>query len=343
MDRHGQVDPNTPIIWDFDQISRIEARPVDEEQLIIRGGHFTTIAHSKVSTAYHARGMKIERSNVLVENLEHHVKGEGKDGPPYRGFIHISGCANVIVRDTIVTGRKTYYKIGSAGRRVPMGSYGISINSSVNVALINVTQSNDIMDRSRWGIIGTNFCKNLIYDGCELSRFDAHQGVTNATIRNSTLGHMGVKLTGFGTFLIENSTVHGSDFITLRPDYGSTWSGDIIIRNCRFVTNSNTRHTPTILDGRNDAQHDFGYICHMPTRLIIDGLEIEDGDAPDSYKGPIALGNFNSKYKPGAELPYPQVITQEVVYRNVETTSGQPLRLSENEELFSEVDFREVD
>lgn len=328
VDAHGRVDPKTPIIWDFEQISKIEALPVDQESLIIKGGHFTTIAHSTKSTDYHARGIGIRRSNVLVEGLEHHITAEGEDGPPYRGFLAVSNAANVVIRDCVLTGHKTYYKIGSAGRRVPMGSYDISINSSVNVALVRVTQTNDIMERKYWGIIGTNFCKNLVYDGCKLSRFDAHQGVTNATIRNSTLGHMGVKLTGFGEFLIENSTVQDNEFITLRPDYGSTWNGKIVIRDCRFITNA---RTPAIIAGSNDGRHDFGYTCHLPTQVLIDGLRIEDGK---NSKGPVIFGNFNPGYKEGAKLPHPQVVTRQVAYRRVTTTSGKELLLSENKALF---------
>lgn len=45
VDAKGQVDPNTPIIWDFDQITKIEARPLDVRPLAIRGGRFTTIAN----------------------------------------------------------------------------------------------------------------------------------------------------------------------------------------------------------------------------------------------------------------------------------------------------------
>jgi len=248
VDHRGNVDPDTPIIWNFKQLTSLVAMPMDRSPLTLRGGIFTTIANSTESTKYHARGMAIRRSNVVVDKLQHHITGEGKHGPPYRGFINISSCANVVVRDTVLSGHKTYYKIGSAGARVPMGSYDISIKNSLNIALINVSQFNDIMDRSRWGIIGTNFCKNLSYDGCKLSRFDAHQGVTNATIRNSSIGHMGVLLTGFGQFLIENSTVQAKRFINLRQDYGSTWKGDIIKRvaplSVVLTTVSTTSVTP---------------------------------------------------------------------------------------------------
>lgn len=340
VDGRGNVNADTPIIWDFKKLTSLVAMPLDQSTLVLRGGNFTTIANSTESTSYHARGIGIQRSNVVVEGLQHHIKGEGEQGPPYRGFINISSCANVVVRDTVLTGRKTYYKIGSAGKRVPMGSYDISIGRALNVALINVTQTNDIMDRSRWGIIGTNFCKNLVYDGCELSRFDAHQGVTNATIRNSTIGHMGVLLTGFGQFLIENSTVQSRRFIGLRPDYGSTWKGDIVIRNCRFVT----RQGGTILSGSNDGQHDFGYTCYMPHRLLIDGLEIEDGKTSERGKDPVIFANFSPKFtNADYQQKSPYVITREVIVRNVTTTSGKPLRLGDNEFMLKDVKVQGLD
>ena len=64
--------------------------------------------------------------------------------------------------------------------------------------------------------MGSNFCKNLVLDKCSFSRFDAHQGVANATIRNSTIGYVGINAIGFGTFLVEDSTVYGRSFFNLR-------------------------------------------------------------------------------------------------------------------------------
>ena len=51
-------------------------------------------------------------------------------------------------------------------------------------------------------------------------------GVYNATIRNSTLGYMGIKLIGFGQFLIENSIIGGENLVSLRT--GST--GMVILK-----------------------------------------------------------------------------------------------------------------
>jgi hypothetical protein len=333
VDELGNVDPKTPIIWDFKKVTSIEALPVDKTRLTLRGGHFTTIANGSESIyRYHARGIKVRRSNVLIEGLEHRVTGEGEQGQPYGGFIVVSSCANVMIKDTVLCGHKTYHTIGSAGKRVAMGSYDISLGRAVNVSLVNVRQSTDIMDRTRWGVIGTNFCKNLSYDGCTLSRFDAHQGVTNASIRNSTIGYMGVLLTGFGEFLIENSTVQGRHFIGLREDYGSTWNGNITIRNCRFVTGEGG----VILDGSNDGQHDFGYACHMPDRLVVEGLKIEDGKS--SKKGPVVFAKFNPGFTDAEhKQPFPYVITRDVVLKKITTTSGKPVTLNDNDALFRSV------
>jgi hypothetical protein len=234
--KDGRVDMKAPIIWDFDQITSITAHPIDPGVLTITGGRFTTIANQAESKyTYYKRGIGIRRSNVVVDGLEHRVTGEGDHGAPYGGFIDIGNCAEVTVRNTLLTGRRTYVTIGAAGVSVPMGSYDINVHRAVHVSFVNVRQTNDINDGAYWGIMGSNYSKNLLYDQCVLSRFDAHMGVANATIRNSTLGHQGINAIGTGTFTVERSTIHGGNLISLRGDYGSTWQGEFIIRDCVFV------------------------------------------------------------------------------------------------------------
>ena len=235
VDKHGNVDMDAPIIWDFDQITEITALPINEKTLNITGGRFTTIANKAESKYnYHSRNISIMRSNVLVDGLEHSITGEGDHGAPYRGFISIHDCSNVTVKNTILTGHKTYRTIGAAGKPVSMGSYDLSVSRALNVSFVNCSQTNDIDDRTYWGILGSNYGKNLLYDSCTLSRFDAHKGVANATIRNSTLGHMGINAIGSGTFTVENTTIRGRSLINLRSDYGSTWQGAFVIRDCIF-------------------------------------------------------------------------------------------------------------
>ncbi|MEM9529108.1 MAG: hypothetical protein AAGA31_21035, partial [Bacteroidota bacterium] len=285
--KDGRVDMNAPIIWDFGHITKITALPIDTDTLKITGGQFTTIANQEESKYnYYGRNIEVSRSNVIIDGLKHYVEGEGDQGAPYRGFLHIRDCAYVTVRNTTLTGHKTYRTIGAAGKPVSMGSYDISTSRALNVSFVNCRQTNDINDRTYWGILGSNYCKNLLYDSCTLSRFDAHKGVANATIRNSTLGHMGINAIGSGTFTVENSTVRAWSFINLRQDYGSTWQGEFIIRNCLFVPANGRPARATLINGSYSGQHDFGYTCYMPERITIENLRIDDSNYPEDYQGP---------------------------------------------------------
>lgn len=339
VDKNGVVDAKTPIIWDFDQITDIVVLPIDETKLTIAGGIFTTIANQEESKYnYYSRGIAIKRSNVIVDGLEHRITGEGDHGAPYGGFISISNCAYVTVKNCILTGHKVYSTIGSAGVPVSMGSYDININRALNITFENCSQTNDINDSGYWGIMGSNYCKNLVYDGCIFSRFDAHMGVANATIRNSTLGHQGINAIGSGTFLVENSTIRGTTLINLRSDYGSTWEGDFIIRNCIFVPRGLKSGNVNLIGGSNSGQHDFGYTCYMPKKILIDGLTIEDDECPEDYRGPAIFANFNKERKDETHVEkYPFIITKEVTLRNVNTQSGETLRVSDNSFMFKDV------
>jgi hypothetical protein len=343
-DASGKVDMTAPIIWDFDAITEMTAYPVDEKILTVSGGFFTTMANAENSKyAYYARGIAVRRSNVIIERLEHRVTGEGDHGAPYTGFIAIGTCANVTVRNTVLTGHKTYQTIGSGAVPVSMGTYDLSLNRALNVAIIHCTQTNDIKDRRFWGIMGSNFCKNLLYDSCTLSRFDAHMGVTNATIRNSTLGHAGINAIGRGTFTVEGSTVYGNSLINLRPDYGSTWEGEFVIRDCVFIPSGGSKVTASLIGGSNSGQHDFGYTCHMPVKITIDGLRIDDSNRPNSYAGPAIFADFNRNYLAASYVEkFPFLRTKEVVLKNVTTASGMKLRVSNNAFMFREVKVTEL-
>jgi hypothetical protein len=339
VDKAGNVDTDAPIIWDFDQITAITALPIDGTTLTITGGRFTTIANrAEPRYTYYSRGIAIRRSNVLVDGLEHLVTGEGDHGAPYGGFINISDCAYVTVQNTVLTGRKTYQTIGSAGVTVSMGSYDISLNRALNVSFVNCSQTNNINDPAYWGIMGSNYCKNLVIDNCAFSRFDAHMGVANATIRNSFLGHQGINAIGSGTFTVENTTIYGRNLINLRSDYGSTWQGEFIIRNCVFVPAGGRTTIASLIGGSNSGQHDFGYICYMPERITIENLQIDDSNHPADYQGPAIFTNFNPHMTGGSyREKFPYVITGEVILKNVTTSSGKALRVSDNLVMFKNV------
>jgi len=339
VDKDGDVDVSTPILWDFDQVTHIVAYPIDQAPLKITGGRFTTIANAAESKyTYYARGIAIRRSTVLVDGLEHRINGEGDHGAPYGGFINISDCANVTICDTTLTGHKTYRTISRAGKPVSMGSYDISVTRALNVSFVKCRQFDDIKDRTRWGIMGSNYSKNLLYEQCELSRFDAHQGVADATIRDSTLGHAGINAIGSGRLIVENSTVYGGSFINLRRDYGSTWQGMFVIQDCTFVPACGRPVSASLIGGSNDGQHDFGYTCYMPERITIDGLHIDDSRHPEGYRGPTIFADFNPRFTDATHKEkYPYIRTREVILNGVSTASGKPLRTSKNPFMFKDV------
>lgn len=335
----GTADKNTPILWDFDRITEFTVIPVDETILTITGGKFTTIANREDSKYnYYARGIAIRRSNVVVDGLEHRITGEGDQGAPYNGFISIANCSNVTVRNTLLTGHKVYRTIGSAGVPVSMGTYDININKALNITFENCSQTNDIHNAAYWGIMGSNYCKNLVYDHCTFSRFDAHMGVANAAIRNSTLGHQGINAIGCGVLVLENSTVNATNLINLRSDYGSTWEGEFFIRDCVFVPRGAKSGNVNLIGGSNSGQHDFGYTCYMPERITIENLKIDDAGHPAGYKGPAIFSDFNPEMKDETYLEkFPYITTKEVILKNVTIESGLPLRISDNTYMFKDV------
>lgn len=333
VDKNGDVDSSTPITWDYDEITTMKAYPIDEKTLTIKGGIFTTIANQAESEyKYRGRGFIINRSNVRVENITHYVEGELDHGAPYSGFLSFSYCADAVVTSCLLTPHKTYRTIGSAGKPVSMGSYDMVAGNCVNILFEHGRQTIDIDNSDYWGLFASNFCKNLRMDDMVISRFDAHMGVANVKLTNCVFGYMGVQAVGFGTMLMENCEMHRNTFLWLRDDYGSTWDGEVIFRNCTMKPVRDEK-TLTLVSGSNAGHHDFGYICHLPNRVIVENLTIDDSNIKnDDYTGPTVFGTFNRDATQPDLLPY--VSTEEVVLKNVKVVSGKELTLSPNVELF---------
>ncbi|MBQ3080147.1 MAG: hypothetical protein IJC48_09170 [Clostridia bacterium] len=327
---------SSPVSFDFDCITSAEAKRIDTDTLTLTGGTFTTIANQAESKYnYHARNIEIRRSNVTVDGITHFVTGEPDHGAPYRGFLSIIDSAHITVKNCLFTGHKTYMTIGNASLPVPMGSYDINIDSCADVTFLSCRQTTDIMDKAYWGLIGSNFCRDLTLKDCVFSRFDAHMGVTNCRLINCVLGYQCINAIGFGTFYVENTRACGRAFINLRSDYGSTWRGDMIIKNS--VWQPLTRSL-SIFAAENDGTHDFGYECFLPENVLIDGLVIEETGLSDK-EAPVYV--FNDYLKntdaPDAEKKYLPKEAKRAKIRNIH--SSRRILLSENEKLFQDTEF----
>lgn len=341
LEKDGRI--TSPIDWNYEQITRASAWPIDDEVLTVHGGIFTTIANQAESVYnYYSRGIEISRSNTIVDGVSHYVAGEGEQGSPYSGFMSASKCANVTIQNCFFTGHKIYQTIGTANLPVPMGSYDLNANSVVNFTLRNC-RMNHITDKTRWGVIGSNFCKNILVEDCILSRLDAHMGVSGTyTVRNSQLGWQGLNAIGRGQLTLEHVTLYGGSLLSLREDYGSTWEGNVKISACIWIVSDNGQQASQMIRMHNNGMHDFGYTCFMPETIEISDLYIDDSDLPEQhalylFTDPCA---YDKDHLPSFdERPYPYIFSKKVTCRNLRTASKKPVQISTNEKLFRNVEI----
>ena len=334
VDQEGTIDPGSPVNWDYERVSQVKVCPVDETPLRISGGIFKTFTNCNEGRhRYFARNLNIKRSNTILEGMRHEVvEPGGQDSWPYSGFISVTDCTEVTVKNCQVSGRKVYgWPVPGKDVRKTTGTYDISCTRAIKVHFINVKQINDIHDHALWGVMGSNFSKSLTLENCRLSRFDAHQGVTNAVIRDCVLGYMGINAIGFGTFLIENTVNHALNFVNFRQDYGSVWHGEFIIRNCKFIPSTPNREA-NVFGGKATPSHDFGYPCSLPEKITIDGLVIDLSKLSPKNKCAM-FADFDPKNE-NETAPFPYQVTKRLNVKNITVKGGDKWFFLRNPTLF---------
>ena len=352
VDKEGNISPDTALIWDYERVTSAYAIPIDEEPLTVQGGTFTTIANfAECASHYHARGIGLRRSHTVAQNITHYIRGEREHGAPYMGFIRGGVATDIVVDNCVFTAHFTYKKIGNAGTIVPMGSYDLSFGSGVNIVIKNCRQTTDILDSRYWGLMATNFCKNITLENCTFSRFDAHQGARNVTIKGCTLGHQCLNAIGGGLLTVEDTTLYGRALVNLRPDYGSTWEGNVVIKNCTWIPNcGNTiRDKIALVHGKYSGFHDFGYECYMPSHISIDGLFVKDSNHDETYRGIYLLGNITEAYTDSTYEEkvlaegYPYHLIEKLSIKNFSCETGTRWNLSPNTYMYRHVVIEDGD
>ena len=303
VDENGNVDPSTPIQYDYTTVTDLVVYCATDTPISVGNGTITTIAPNpkeydpdyENNYCYYSRGIAVNRSNTTIYNIVHTIVGEdmtveidrdgdgiiekwGDDksyGVPYIGFFNFSGCSNVTLTDCTVQGHQAYSFYQGTSRN-EMGSYDINASDCINLSLLNLTQYENeetgevITNRFMYhGIMGSNFCRNIVMDNCYLDRFDSHQGLYNATITNSTLG-FGILVIGGGDLYIENVyRVSGNEFILLREDYNSVFDGNLVIKNCKMGSS-----ITSVIKG-TWRSFDCGLPNYMFRSVTIEGLTVE--------------------------------------------------------------------
>lgn len=341
VDENGNIDESTPLTWSYINISSITFYPVDENLLTICGGTFHTIVnHQPKEYTYFARNISVERSHVVLENITHTTEGENDEGgAPYTGFVLIKNSTDVTVKNCVFTPHYIYGDI--KGKQSPTYGYDINVHQSNNIRFIGCTQTISIDDTEYWGVFTCNFARNIFLEDCQLSRFDAHRGVYNVTIKNCTFGHQGMRFTGFGLFTVENTTVRSNNFIFLRNDYGSTFDGKIVIKNCVFEPQNQLHSKSELIRARNDCNHYYGYLSHFP-EIEIDGLIINDLNATSGYRGIYILPTYTERTdyqnfytRNGYFLP------EKITLKNILMQSGKRYQIYQKAELYFDMEIIE--
>lgn len=310
------------IQWDFDEVTKIMLIPIPKEQIVVGNGIFQTNLPNdpyEQETGYFNRNIICNRSNTIIKNIKHTVNNNDYIGGPYFGFIKLSYVADVNLIDCELFSHKYNSK----------SSYDLILEYTVNIKVENV-KSNDIDDNSRWGITGTNYTKDITYKNCELNRIDAHSGVRNLTIENSTLGKYGITVVGSGILNLNNvTTLSPSTLVYLRDDYGSTWNGTINIKNCNMAKAINPQIVTfyTNFDSNNQP-HNYGYDLHLPN-ITIDGLTINDSNNISAKYPDICIFD-NNAVRTGTDngdVRNNYILPQNINIKNYQTTSGRKIKL----------------
>ena len=281
------------IFWKYTQFDSVKVCPIPDNQLKFENANFYTIVdnsdQSKVS-GYTKRGLYISRNNTILDNISHAYVSKqntkslvSKLTYRYYGFYNFKNVSDIVFKNSKV------YALNGERSKTGNSTYDLIIDDVINSTFDGIrmydyynsdkyyNKSNQLSE-NRWGVIGSNRCKNMTFNHCVLNRIDSHRGIYNLTVNNSILGKHAFTLTGFGTLDINNVIVHYSNhFIKLRPDYGSIWNGTVNIKNSRLNPHNDS---PSMLiyfkltydtSGNNKGYlHNYGYDLVLPNVNVSD-------------------------------------------------------------------------
>ena len=295
----------TPIDWTSTDIDEIVIYPIDNTKKIFKNGHFTTYTDNRVyetnSTKKNSsrhRGISVQYSgNVEIYNIKHDISEKehpyksniqtNPNGNWYYGFIYLYHAGQVKLQ-TLQLVPHQYVQIYDYSNKKHKsgndGTYDLIIDNSTNIVLNNVThgcKSGDsecygdrMLNEKRWGVIGMNSVKNIFFTNCRLNRIDAHRGVTNLYVENSSIGYNGFTLTGHKNFYAKNIKIDKAPrILRLRDDYGATWDGTMVFNGVQFVVKDNINEAIFVL-AKNTQKHNFGYKSHFPN-LYMNNITID--------------------------------------------------------------------
>ena len=268
IDTHGNL--KNDIVWDFDEITRAFIYPIDKTVIDVVFGRITYM-NNVDRTSYAFKNINVTRSRVNLTVMDEGLVPLAKKSP-YAGVIQTGKCAYVTIKDSNLENKPTVQN----AQGVAVGTYGMLLQGTISLTLMNVHSKEIPEEFDGWGIMGGNVLKDFKVIDCDLSRIDSHQGTHNMTIRNTKVGSKGITVTGTGLLELDNVTITGPrSAVNLRNDYGSTWNGPMKFKDITHKPDS-SHNAPYLVYGTPTYTHDFGYDCHFGTSIEIDGYTVHD-------------------------------------------------------------------
>ena len=197
-------------------------------------------------------------------------------GYSYSGFIQTSNTHHVRIKNCTFQARYHYEE----------GTYDISCTYANDIIFEDCNQSNFFEKDANgndtkvanigtyWGVSGTNYCKNMYYVNCVLTRYDAHCGVYNGGVIGGKISVL--RLIGGGTFTLDGVEFYArSTPIQLREDYGATFNGKLIIKDVKFryIWGSGSNWNMTLIDAPTAHIYN-GYGTYFPS-VEIENIYVE--------------------------------------------------------------------
>lgn len=274
LDRDGNVDKDTPFMFDYNNIDYIEVYRLDGKHVTVCGGEFTTRA-SRVNCvvpdengnpvskdSYLFRSLGVQRSFTTVKNVKHYVTDEitlndqVKDGKivrtanSYNGFFAAANANEVTFDGCVLTGRRCYRRPQDGTQ----GTYDLTANNVNKIYFKNCTQSNfwvkldenNIITPAKEGDAGALPSMTWVdVDGIKLKMHWGLGGTNfckNMEYHNSTLSRFDAH-EGLYSGKIINCTVN---YMAI------TGKGDFIVENTRWFSEGPDYNANSLIHLRED-------------------------------------------------------------------------------------------
>ena len=262
---------------------QIKVFEIPDEQLLLQNINFITKSSDYLkcfseignsSSCSVIGGLKVNRPNVKIDNLNHYIIDGGKPMYYPYGFLTIQATSDIEITNSNF---RTHLYKNSDGVKSVDGTNDIGMAYSSNITSDNIGYTcnedetaqecykNNMLDNEyHRGITGTSDIKNWIIKNSKLNRIDSHFSLLNLDVSSSIIGSFSINVVGSGNLNLKNSSIDQSNYIiNLRHDYGSTWKGNINIDNVYFNV-SPTDNGPRILFYNISSTEAFTYNQYVP-------------------------------------------------------------------------------